>query len=162
MKKLIIPIALLMLIVMLGLWWGRNPPDEEDIESFMEKHGGEIHIINGYLLGLGDSDAIINNHTGAIVVDFEHRTVEDEAVREAIRVLWRGGCTSVFKCGDYNAIEYTIWKKTIGQVSCGFVYAIDEGSAPKVQFQTKLIPLPEDGWYYFLSEYEKWRVEQNS
>ncbi len=45
----------------------------------------------------------------------------------------------------------------------GIVYSID-GHTPdeeSITYLTLLEPLPEDGWYYFEADYNKWRRDNN-
>ncbi len=158
MKKLITIIFLLALIIILVLC-RMNPPSAEDIESFVAENRNCIILINEYLLELEDRDAYISDDDGSILIALENQTIEDDAVREAIMCIWKKGCFSITKHNTNNAIVYTIWKRTIGHVDCGFVYAIDHSLPPKAVFQTELSPLSEEGWYYYLADYEGWRLE---
>lgn len=139
----------------------RQPPNVEEVESFMDKNWESIVLVNDYLLGLGDRDAIIDCEEGDILIDLVLQQIEDDAVREAIQSLRREGCTGISKTINTddikNAIDYLIWIRTIGGVSCGFVYAIDHTRPPKLQYQTELIPLSREGWYYYIENYEEWR-----
>lgn len=158
MKKLAatIVIAILTLILVSCRW---NPPSPEDTESFIEDNWNEITLINEYLLGLEDRDAYISDDSGSVFIDLNWQIIENEKVKAAVQKLWKSGCTGISKYNENNAITYTIWRRTFGQVGCGFVYQIEETVLPDVQYETELVPLSRERWYYYLAEYEKWRTD---
>ena len=158
MKKLIATVFLLALPIIL-LSCGMSPPSAKDMESFVNENWNDISLVNEYLLGLGDRNAIISDDDGSILIALVDQSIEDDAVRGAIRALWKSGCIGITKYNEDNAITYTIWKRTFDEADCGIVYAIDHTLRPEVQFQTELVPLSGEGWYYYLAEYNKWRSE---
>lgn len=160
MKKLMATFFLLTFPIIL-VSCGMSPPSAEKMESFVAENWNDITLINDYLLELGDRNALISDDDGSILITLVDQSIEDNAVREAVLSLWRNGCKGISKRNEKNAITYTIWKRSIGQADCGFVYAIDHTLPPKAQFQTELVPLSEDGWYYYLADYEKWRLNTN-
>ena len=164
MKKLI-GVLVILVLTLVPESCLRQPPSVDDVESFMKKNWNDIVIVNGFLLELENSWAILSDDDGLIFIDFVDQRIEDDSVIEAIQSLWKKGCTRISKDNDgvenENAIKYTIWTRTIGSVACGFVYAIDHTQPPKVQFQTELIPLSIEGWYYYIDNYEEWRRLQH-
>ena len=157
MKKLIAMIVILVLTLIPESCL-RRPLSANDVESFMSKNWDDIVLINDYLLEVGGRDALVWDSDGTILIDLADQRIEEVEIKKAIQVLWSDGCFRISKQDDDNAIIYSIWKRYIGDIDCGFVYAIDHTRSPKVQYLTKLIPLSEEGWYYYLAEYEKWRV----
>ena len=133
----------------------RQPPNVEEVESFMNKNWESIVLVNNYLLKLGNKNYIaLFNHS----LQIEDK---EEDVIIAIRSLERGGCYAVSKSVEDNSIHYEMWRRTIGEVDCGFVYAIDHTRPPEIQYQTKLVPLSIEGWYYYVASYVEWRRLQN-
>ncbi|MCR4672191.1 MAG: hypothetical protein K5637_03000 [Lachnospiraceae bacterium] len=139
-----------------------TPPSVEDVESFVTENWNDISVVNDYLLELGDRDAYISDNRGSILIDLDHEKIEDYAVMQSVQSLWKKGCYSIYKNREWNSISYSLWHRTMGGVGCGFEYAIDHTLLPEVQYQTELVPLSEEGWYYYLREYEKWRSQQGS
>ena len=157
MKKLIAVIVILVLSLIPSSCF-KSPPSAEDIEAFMKENRNDILLVNEYLLEIEGRHAIIWDNKGTILIDLCDQQIENDAVKKALRFLWQSRCYRIVKYDEDNAIAYHIWSRTMGGVSCGFVYAIDHTRSPKVQYLTKLIPLSEDGWYYYLADYEEWRV----
>ena len=147
----------------------RQPPSVEDVESFMKKNWNEIVVVNDYLLGFENKDVLIYHDRfhdeDEILVDLDHQRIEDDAVMEALRSLYKAGCDGVYKSIDdtvnKNAIIYRIWRRDNGGVSCGFAYAIDHTQPPELQYQTELVALSIEGWYYYVENYEEWRYQQH-
>ena len=137
-------------------------PSVEDVESFVTENWNDISVINDYLLELGDRDAYISDNDGSILIELHDGKIEDDAVMQSVQSLWKKGCDSIYKNRERNSISYSLWHRTMGGVECGFEYAIDHTLFPEVQYQTEMNPLSEEGWYYYLSEYEKWRSEHGS
>ena len=170
MRKLMMMVCLAAMVFLIGSCGARKPPAAEEIDSFVTEHREEIRTVNDYMLSLESDTAIIDSRNGPVLLltgsyyyDREERTIEDDALREALRVLWKNGCRSIYKEKKYNnLIQYEMWSRAIGQAWCGFVYAIDTERLPKVQYQTELTPLSEEGWYYFFCDYEEWRVTHDS
>ena len=163
MKKLIVIFSLLALELLLLTFlvtYEKKPPSVEDVDSFVAENWSDISTVNDYLLDLGARDAYITRSNGSILIDLDRLKIEDDAVMKAVRSLWKNGCKGIDMHIERNAISYTIWTRLSSQAACGFEYAIDHSLIPEAQYQTELVPLSEDGWYYYLAEYEKWRVEQ--
>ena len=160
MKKRIIYVSILLLALLLESCgrYGFDPPREEEIESFVTEHFDEISIINNYLLELGNIDVSISNGKGSVYIGREEKKIEDTTTKDIVRWLWRNGCKKIYKDCKNNAVVYKMWKRTYDEADCGFVYAIDSGKLPEAEFQTELIPLSEEGWYYYLAEYNEWRI----
>ena len=163
MKKTILAVILILLLsLILQLcscgWLIFETPNMEETDSFVSKNLKEILLINDYLLDFGNIDVVIKNKYGDMLIGWKkEETVENDEVRDAIRSLWKKGCLEIYKDFKNNAIIYQIWRRTIGHVQGGFVYAIDTTMLPDIQFLTELRPLTRDGWYYYNAEYEKWR-----
>lgn len=161
MKKLVAVLVLLVLTLVPESCL-RQPPSVEDVEAFMRKNWNDIAVVNDYLLELGEKDALISRDNGLVFIDFTHQEIKNDAVREAIQSLWREGCTYIYKDNEYHAIAYTIWTRTIDGISCGFAYAIDQTQPPELQYQTELVSLSIEGWYYYIENYEEWRQNRKT
>ena len=168
MKKLL-AVFVLLTLTLIPESCLRQPPSVEDVESFMKKNWNEIVVVNDYLLGFENKDVLIYHDRfhdeDEILVDLDHQRIEDDAVMEALRSLWKEGCTIISKdihgVEPSHAISYDIWTRTVGGVSCGFAYAIDHTQPPELQYQTELVALSIEGWYYYVENYEEWRYQQH-
>ena len=152
MKKLIAVIIVLALSLV-PLSCAKKLPSAEDAESYIKKNWKDIALVNDYLLKLGNKDYIALIKRIKYIENWE----KNENVYRAILSLESEGCYIISKRIEDNAIYYGIWKSVLGKASCGFLYAIDHTRPPKLQYQTELIPLSREGWYYYIENYEEWR-----
>ncbi len=167
MKRCIAFLCILVLTITLGACGLNvlNPPSVEKMDEFVTEHKQEIDMINTYLLELESENVHVISKEGSVLIDvgqleIERQVIDNDAVREAVRFLWRSGCIGISKNTRSNAIVYKMWKRTYDEAVGGSVYAIDPSLSPEAQFQTELTPLSSEGWYYFLAEYNKWRLMQ--
>ncbi len=165
MRKLLWLLCLMM-IVMTGSCGVQEPPTAEDIDSFVIEHWEEINMVNKHLMAIESDFASIDDQNGPVVAlsgsyyyDREELMIADDALSEALHTLWRSGVSEVYKDIKDNCIQYLLWNRERGQAWCGFVYAIDTKKPAKVPYQTEMKPLSEEGWYYYLCEYEEWRLK---
>lgn len=85
--------------------------------------------------------------------------IEDEKVLKAIDTLLTfGRYDSITKNG--NIIEFHIWS-TGDDRSGGIVFSSD-GSTPQIEFQTKLEPLSMKNWYYYETDFQKFKEQKES
>ncbi len=156
MKKLI-AVFVILVLTLIPESCLRRPLSVEDVESFVKENWNDIVLVNDYLLK--QERVILLDDDGSIFIDFVDQRIDDDTVMEAIRSLWREGCVRITKFNEDNAIQYKIWRRDPDGVNCGFVYAIDHTQLPEVQYQIEITPLTIEGWYYYLEDFEKWRVE---
>lgn len=89
-------------------------------------------------------------------MDLEEIKIRDESVIAAIKRLREKGYTGINKYE--NTIEFRLWEG-IRDLSCGIAYLI-EGDEIAIQYVTETEPLPEDGWFYYVTDYEEARIRR--
>ena len=87
--------------------------------------------------------------------DLRELPIEDREVTAAVQRL-QDSYQNIRKNG--NTIVLNQWAG-LADIGCGIAYSINGTDAPKVQFMTVLVPLSEDGWYYYVDDYNEWRNE---
>jgi hypothetical protein len=130
----------------------------------------ELQIIVNYLIGTEYSTVRIwetdirdidDPANVPMFVSSSRRTVSDEYVGEAIlHLIQQEGYRGIRKID--GVITFQRWSNL--DAGRGIAYSID-GSTPNNEdifpFLTELEPLPEDGWYFYVDDFNEWR-RQNS
>ena len=78
---------------------------------------------------------------------------EDESIKEAMEYLLQRRKYGLIKAGN-GCFEFQVWA-TLNK-GCGIAYSYDN-EEPYIEFLTKLEPLSEKGWYYYVSDFDTYR-----
>ena len=89
-------------------------------------------------------------------MDSKEIEISDESVIAALKHLRENGYTGINKYR--NTIEFRVWEG-IRDVSCGIAYLIEDDKI-EIQYVTETEPLPEDGWFYYVTDYEEARIRR--
>jgi hypothetical protein len=46
----------------------------------------------------------------------------------------------------------------MNDVGCGVACAINDQDLPDIQYVTELLPMENEGWYYYVSDFNQWRL----
>lgn len=139
-----------------------RPPSAETMDRFVIQNTKDLSNVVDYLLNYDANSVNISSSDGSALSDFERVVITDEPVLASVRTLWQNGCINITKDVERNEIIFMIWKRSMDEADCGIVFALNNEVQPEVQFQTELIPLSENGWYYYLAEYNKWRASSRA
>lgn len=133
------------------------PPNSSNVESFFRNHEKELQILTKYIAEQDCETFYIFQTDGTATADLKHIKIKNDAVLQSIESIISDGCIDIYKDTTKNSIQFILWKRTRDEADCGLLYALTSEKAPKAEFQTEIAPLSEDGWYYYLAEYNKWR-----
>lgn len=163
-KKCII--VLLLLVVIGSLFTGcesmRMPPSVEEVEQHFLENYLDIQTVISFALHSNYENIYIRDMSGVVFADFSDVVIEDEAVLAAVRNLLSGKTyKSISFDKSYNAIKFLQWTQ-FNDTGCGIVYSINGVDEPYIEYCTQLIPLSKDGWYYYVSDYNEWRVTHST
>ena len=141
-----------------------QPPDISEAQKVFQECYDDIQIV---------VDFLVSSEHGEIIIDADSRTsfkdvdgyhsesvelVLDTKTEEAVKRLLNGEYEKIIKWE--NTIQIIQWHRFTG-IGCGVAYTINGQDSPEIQFVTELIPMKEDGWYYYVVDYNKWRLENN-
>lgn len=147
--------AVCIIVIIMLLLRGHTIPDETSVRQQLEENRSDIDIITDYLINSGYTNVYIQNASGMIVADLENVYIIDSAVFDAInRVL--ENYIMINKVG--NTIYLLQWRSA-QDIGCGVAYTINGIAKPNVEFATELLPISDDGWFYYVSDYNRWRTE---
>ena len=123
-------------------------PDVSSAQQQLENNRGDIEIITDFMINSGHSDFYIHDSTGIVSADLEDIRILDSTVYEAInRVL-----EDYIMINKFGNTIYLLQWRSMQDIGCGIAYSINGTSKPEIQYATELIPISEDGWFYYVSD----------
>ena len=159
MKKTYIAILLLVMISHLftGCFNYDVPPDINSVQQRFQNYDDSIQMIVDYMICTGYENIYISDTNGTMFADLEERPIDEEAVIMAInQLLGKDVYLRITKRG--NSIWFSHWEG-VRDVGCGIAYTINGVDFPEVSFATEMIPLQEKGWFYYMYDYNAWRIQ---
>lgn len=136
-------------------------PSFGQFEKTYLEHESDFCTVSTYLVNIQAEWALIETDTGKIIIDFNDQKINDSSVLESLHHLWKTGCFSIYMNRANNSICFELWRTGIvGDADAGLLYAIetDEKTLPTTQYLTELRPLQVDSWYYYIADYEEYRI----
>ena len=119
-----------------------NTFDYMQTKAYFEKYKEELVSIKDYAMSVEE--------------DFSFWRNSGVALLDASYLLNRSECKSITKNG--NTVVFHLWSKNM-DVGGGIVYC--ESGVMNANFMiTQCRALPENGWYYYVSDFNEWRVMQ--
>lgn len=132
-----------------------SPPNANAVEELYIDNKEDIHTVVLFLENLKYQDIYIDTFDGEMLADMTQLAINDYEVVSAIKCLFENNMfKSISKHG--NTISLSHWSG-LQDIGCGIAYSINGVDRPEVQFMTELVPLTEDGWFYYVDDYNKWR-----
>ena len=89
----------------------------------------------------------------------EDRKIKNPTLAQAVKALLSNGKYENISKKDGEMIIFEQPITYYGR-SSGIVYTLSTTKVPNVEYAIEIKPLPESGWYYFVSDPDQWRVEQ--
>lgn len=150
-------IALILLLVVLGsilpACAGSDALlDTNRAQKILQDNHNDINIVTDFLSELDYCNVYIRDDGEYMQADLVDIYIDDSRVSEATKRLLD---TYV----NINKIGNTIYLLQVKgpDIGYGIAYSINGIDAPEVQHMTELTPLTEDGWFFYVSDYNTWR-----
>ena len=162
---IIIPIILVDIVMPLVT----SRPNLNRMENDFQVNRNELYAVVEYLresgyamIGISRSDMESNEFAGVKMytgLETGHVLVSDEEVAESIRILFCQGYRVIGKRGE--GIFFMRWSTR--ERGRGIVYSINRTTPDEsmITFLTELEPLTEDGWYFYVDDFNEWRRQNN-
>ena len=134
-------------------------PSKEAMEKNFAKNKTEILLVTDYIDSLEYDSVRITNDT--VVSAWGHKSgvgsedieIDDEKIIGLFTQLFqKGGYKIISAKKDF--VEFQKWATR--DKDCGIVYSFS-GEKPNIEFLTELSPLSEQGWYYYVSDFDEYR-----
>lgn len=156
-------IYLICLILFLGTilvgCYRSVPPDISDIQELLDRDFNAIQTVVAFMKNSTYTNIYITDTNGVMTADLSNEPISDPNVISAVNLLLeRSHYYKICKTG--NTIYLLQWKG-LQDIGCGIAYTINGIDVPEIAFATKILPLSIDGWFYYVSDYEEWRNNQN-
>ena len=167
MKKkaiIIIVISIILVSAICFVRWYNGPTRAVEIfeDEIFEKDYRELVKMVEFLESLVDvQDAYIDSTDGTMLVHYKDdrivkdAEISDEDVLSTVSVLMKKGYFNITKHG--STIYFERWRNQFG-CSKGFVFSVDGTGELDIQYLIGVMALDKTDWYYYVSDYEKWRV----
>ena len=134
-----------------------NPPTLEEAENYFRENRKDLDIVVDFLANQ-ENDVVIVCYSTRLE-NWKDITIPPK-VRRAIKRL-RNGQNRIIVTKDENKIDITIWVPSVQEMSSGFVYSIDAEITPDIQYATVMEPMSEPRWYFYIEDFNTWRVESS-
>ena len=161
MKRIITIIFVIVtafLISMLSIaCFQRAKPSEQETLGIFGDERGDFEIVTQYLEDLEYSFCVIDTDNGEFFAKFDYHEIDDISVVNAVKRLWKKGCTRITRDDEMNSISFQLWHNNQG-MACGMLTCIRENEDAQAEFMTEIKKTNISNWYYYVSDYNKWRV----
>lgn len=132
-----------------------TPPDIDSIQERFGTSYDSIETVVDFLISCGYEDVSIRDTKGTMVADLTRVQINNDDVSTAVKSLIDNGkYLLIVKNG--NTIYFLMWRG-LRDIGCGIAYTINGVDTPEIEYSTELTPLSEDGWFYYVSDYNTWR-----
>lgn len=159
-KFYILILVWILLIVFTGRYFFHQAPlSMGDVQTILHENWEDIQSITDWLVHSEYETIYLSEedlHTGEAWADFSAIPLDEEILLQAQRLINEKGFHGISKNAGENTIAFYMWTDGI-EADCGASYPIDSASEPYVQYQISVQPLQEANWFYFYSDYNKWR-----
>lgn len=155
-------IVVLMTILLIFTGCVRTAPDMNETQRIFQENYEDIQTVVTELLNMDFQDIFFErDRKNGIVMwaDFEDRKIKNPTLAQAVKALLSNGKYENISKKDGEMIIFEQPITYYGR-SSGIVYTLSTTKVPNVEYAIKIKPLPESGWYYFVSDPDQWRVEQ--
>ncbi len=134
-------------------------PNEEIMEKILQQDREDLQTIVEYLDGL-EYDYVeidkqdINNEIMFTGADSSQQDIESEiAIKSLKLILKKRNFKRIVK--NDNTVYFEKW--VFVEKSRGLAFVLNNEQKPVVEYLVKSEKLTVNGWYYYESDYEKWR-----
>lgn len=134
-------------------------PTVPEIQEIFDRDRDLLLLIKDYFINADYAELYIDEDcetARAGLNDSVH--IDDVTVVSALQHLKERGYRFFSKRG--NTICFGIWAR-FRDVGCGIAFSMD-GEAISVQYLTEAVPLSEDGWYYYVDDFNEWRAANST
>ena len=142
-------------------------PDEDGLIKVFDENFEYFEIVADRLPDQGYDACFIsiflNKNVGQLFAgkDFKYHDITDQKLKEAVEELFNAGCEIIDMGMESNCIEFELWHND-QDVACGVLYNYNGVESPHVMYMTQIRSLDRDGWYFYTSDYNKWRSEHSN
>lgn len=133
-----------------------TPPSYSQVEQIFQRDRTDLEILKCFFSSrcVDDEDLGIYITMSQVKKGIKKHKIDDMNVITAVTRLKNEGYVSVG--GSAEESQFVLWIG-ISDLSCGIAY-LAKGDELDIQFVDIVLPLSEEGWYYYTTDYEKFRI----
>lgn len=160
MKRRIFCALLSCVLLFLCVGCRSTPPTVEAVEQRFNKNYDDLITIVSFMINSGYEKIQIRDCSGTMYANLKWVDIAESSVNAAVKnILGTNLYKGIYKRGD--TIRVLQWSSS-QDISCGIAYTINGIDLPEIQYMTEIAPLAKDGWYYYVADYNEWRLKQTS
>lgn len=137
-----------------------TPPSVNFVQTCFNENREDILAIVSYVYKSGYHDMYISDSTGQAYADFTTVSISDNDVCNAIRRLFKNNTYLQISKMD-QTISFLQWTG-LRDIGCGILFSKNVEESIESEFITELIPLSEKDWFYYVSDYNAWRIGERA
>lgn len=135
-----------------------TPPSVDAVQEQFVNNLDDINAVVSFMQSSGYDGFFIQDSTELASSGSRTIQIQDNEIRFAIKRLFHNrNYLDISKIG--NTVTLLQWRG-VYDVGCGIIYTNNVEESINTEFVTELIPISEDGWYYYVSDYNAWRNGQ--
>ena len=171
MRRVILITALfLSLILFIDMFAGcsdrlldpkRRLPSKEKLEAVLIENADVFETVVDCLLENQSDECDIRPQWGiSIFVDFKTIEITDPDFADAVEKLFDIGCEGISKNVALNNVSF-VMGHFFNDTACGILYRIDPERGSGLQYLTEQTPIEPDNWFYFVTDYNEYRINHS-
>lgn len=159
-------IAIMLLGFVLGLCSScvtREPlPSKDDIQLYFDKNINDIACINEFVIHSDYQFIRLDNYDRKLAgefkvfIDYDYSVVLPDNVKNAVNRLGENGNVAISYSKDAMTVQYEVWYDHHDR-GAGFAFVLKENMIPIIPYMFNSEPLYDDGWYYYITDYNATR-----
>ena len=153
-KRFLVLIAVFLVVINIFVGCtNREPPSLEEMEDYWETNREDILLVTNFLM----------QQEGDVFIDYDGYSFESwfdvpipDKIHNAVKRLRNTQRICVSK--SENTIQFIIWIPPMTEIDSGLAFSINGTDLPSIAYATVITPLSESGWYYYVADFNEWRV----
>lgn len=142
--------------LILDFMGANTPPTIEEVEAKYYENKEDLCVIADYLTCIESDNALLILDENEIMIEFVRSPIEDERLLFALENIKKAGYEANLIGKKAGTVSIMQWSG-IKDIGCGIAYLKDKKGVPAIQYATQIKPLKEEGWYYYVDDYNAWR-----
>ena len=146
-------------IVVLSCFKSTICPDITSVQNQFLDNYENVSKITTFMVESGYDNIYISDADGSMFADLQERQMDDVISAAVNELMKNGKYIRIAKRG--NTIWFMQWKG-IRDTGCGIAYTINGVDLPEVDYAIEMVALPAENWFYYVYDYNVWRVAHNT